>query len=169
MRASYTSLFLIGGLLLVGAGCSQATPTPAPTANNNTNAVVPVNTNTVRENDNQNTNLNSNVNTPTNTNTNTAVDDDSGKTKSFSVEASNFAFSLKEIKVKQGDRVRITVTNKGGFHDWKLDEFSLATKQLQADQSETIEFVADKRGTFEYYCSVGQHRAMGMKGNLIVE
>jgi plastocyanin len=29
--------------------------------------------------------------------------------------------------------------------------------------------VADKKGTFEYYCSVGQHRALGMKGKLVVE
>jgi plastocyanin len=32
-----------------------------------------------------------------------------------------------------------------------------------------IEFVANKKGKFEYYCSVGEHRAMGMKGNLVVE
>ena len=32
-----------------------------------------------------------------------------------------------------------------------------------------VEFTVDKTGTFEYYCSVGQHRANGMVGNLIVE
>lgn len=89
--------------------------------------------------------------------------------KEFEVTASNFSFSLKEIKVKQGDKVRIVFKNAEGFHDWKLDEFNAATKQIGTAQQETVEFTADKKGTFEYYCSVGQHRANGMKGNLIVE
>jgi len=33
----------------------------------------------------------------------------------------------------------------------------------------SVTFVADKTGTFEYYCSVGNHRAQGMVGKLIVE
>jgi plastocyanin len=89
--------------------------------------------------------------------------------KAFTVTGNNFAFDLKEMKVKKGDRVRVTFKNAEGFHDWRLDEFTAATQKLQAAQEETVEFVADKAGTFEYYCSVGKHRAMGMKGNLIVE
>lgn len=89
--------------------------------------------------------------------------------KEFSVMASNFKFSMDEIRVKKGDTVRIIFKNEIGMHDWKIDEFSVATKVLQTGQEETIEFVADKAGEFEYYCSVGNHRAMGMKGMLIVE
>lgn len=92
-----------------------------------------------------------------------------GATKSFTVIGDNFAYDLKEIKVKKGDKVRITFRNAEGFHDWKLDEFNVATAKLQAATEETVEFVADKSGTFEYYCSVGSHRAMGMVGKLIVE
>lgn len=89
--------------------------------------------------------------------------------KTFVVEGGNFTYSVPEIKVKQGDTVSITFVNKEGFHDLVIDEFNVKTKQLQANQEETIEFVADEAGTFEYYCSVGQHRQMGMVGNLIVE
>ena len=89
--------------------------------------------------------------------------------REFTIDASNFAFSLKELEVNEGEMVRITLTNKMGMHDWKLDEFNVGTKVLQAGQSETIEFLADKKGTFEYYCSVGQHRANGMKGTLTVK
>ncbi len=91
------------------------------------------------------------------------------KSADFTVKANNFAFDMKEIRVKKGDLVKITLDNTEGFHDWKVDEFSAATKVLKVGESETISFVADQAGTFEYYCSVGQHRAMGMKGNLIVE
>jgi len=89
--------------------------------------------------------------------------------KAFTVTGSNFKFSLKEIRVKKGDTVRITFKNSGGNHDWKVDEFNAGTKVLSTGQEETIEFVANKTGTFEYYCSVGSHRSMGMKGNLVVE
>lgn len=92
-----------------------------------------------------------------------------GAVKEFTiVGTANMKFSLNEMKVKKGDKVKVTFKNEGGFHDWMLDEFSAKTKQLQAGQSETVEFVADKVGTFEYYCSVGQHRAMGMKGSFVV-
>ncbi len=56
-----------------------------------------------------------------------------------------------------------------GFHDLVIDEFNARTAQLQTGQSEIIEFVADQSGEFEYYCSIGSHRAMGMVGKLIVE
>lgn len=89
--------------------------------------------------------------------------------KTFEIDASTFKFSLTEMKVKKGDKVRVTVTNIGGTHDWVIDEFDARTKQLSDGESDTVEFTADQSGTFEYYCSVGQHRQLGMKGNLIVE
>ena len=89
--------------------------------------------------------------------------------KEFAVTGDNFSFSPAEIKVKQGDRVKIIFTNARGNHDFKLDEFAVATKLLKAGESETVEFVASKTGSFEYYCSVGTHRAMGMVGKLVVE
>ncbi len=89
--------------------------------------------------------------------------------KTFEVAGTNFKYSVEEIRVKKGDTVRIVFTSESGFHDWVVDEFDARTKQLQAPGSETIEFVADEVGEFEYYCSVGQHRANGMVGTLIVE
>lgn len=88
--------------------------------------------------------------------------------KTFNVSATSFSFNLKTITVNKGDTVKIVVTNSGGQHDFVIDEFNKRTPILGSGQSSTIEFVADKTGTFEYYCSVGTHRQMGMKGNLIV-
>ena len=94
-----------------------------------------------------------------------------GEVKSFEVEGKPFEFSLKEIRVNEGDRVRITFKNTEGMHDWVIDEFSARAKQIQAGETDTVEFVANKKGTFEYYCSVGNgfHRQQGMVGKLIVE
>jgi len=92
-----------------------------------------------------------------------------GTTKEFTVTGSNFKFDVPEIRVKEGDTVKINYKIASGFHDFVIDEFNVKTKQQNGPAQETVTFVADKAGTYEYYCSVGQHRSMGMKGNLIVE
>ena len=56
-----------------------------------------------------------------------------------------------------------------GFHNFTVDEFNARTRQINAGETDTIQFTADKAGTFEYYCNVGNHREMGMVGKLIVE
>ena len=50
-----------------------------------------------------------------------------------------------------------------------IDEFGVAAKQAQSPNEEVLEFTADKVGSFEYYCSVGTHKAMVMWGTLKVE
>ncbi len=89
--------------------------------------------------------------------------------KSFTVDGQNFSFSLTEIKVNLGDKVKITFNNVSGFHNFVLDEFNVKMDPFQGPGTREVQFVADKTGTFEFYCSVNNHRQMGMKGKLIVE
>ena len=89
--------------------------------------------------------------------------------KTFNISGENFKFSQDEIRVKQGDTVRINFSSSTGFHDWVVDEFNASTDQVNPGTPTEVQFVADKAGTFEYYCSVGNHRQMGMVGRLIVE
>ena len=77
-------------------------------------------------------------------------------------------FSISEIKVKKGDTVRIKVTNTKGNHDFALDEYGIKVP-TPLDKEVTIEFKADKAGSFKYYCSMPGHRMMGQEGTLIVE
>ena len=88
--------------------------------------------------------------------------------REITVEGGKFYFKPATITARKGETVRVTFKNADGMHDWNIDECKVATKVIQAGQEETIEFVADKIGTFEYYCSVGNHRAMGMKGTFTV-
>ncbi len=89
--------------------------------------------------------------------------------KMFMVNGSNFVFDVKEIRVKEGDTVTIHFMSADGFHDLVIDEFNARTEKLQTGGMSMVTFVANKKGTFEYYCSVGSHRAKGMVGKLIVE
>lgn len=92
-----------------------------------------------------------------------------GAVKEFTVTGKNFSFAPAAMTVKKGDTVKITFKNESGTHDLRVDGYKVGTKTLQTGQSETITFVADKAGSFEYYCSIGQHRQMGMKGTLTVQ
>jgi len=87
----------------------------------------------------------------------------------FTVTGQKFSFNPSSIVVKKGDQVKITFKSLDGLHDFKIDEFGAATKRVNAGEEDTITFTADKTGSFEYYCSVGTHRAMGMHGTLTVE
>ncbi|MBW2963865.1 cupredoxin domain-containing protein [Candidatus Woesearchaeota archaeon] len=94
--------------------------------------------------------------------------------KTFKLEGRNFRFIMDgvespDLRVSKGDRVRIELTGGDMVHDWVVDEFGAATTKVSAGESTTVEFIADSTGTFEYYCSVGAHRANGMVGKLIVE
>lgn len=111
-----------------------------------------------------NTNQSNQTNTETNTPSIT-----NPEVKTFDIVGTPFAYAPNEIRVKKGDTVKINFTNNEGFHDLTIEGYDMKTKQLQAGQSETIEFVADKEGSFTYYCSVPGHREKGMVGSLIVE
>ena len=85
------------------------------------------------------------------------------------LSAEDYSFSEKIITVQKGQRVRIELAVTEGFHDWVVDEFDVATAQVSEGDNTAVEFMADQTGEFEYYCSVGSHRAMGMVGTLIVQ
>jgi len=92
-----------------------------------------------------------------------------GTTKTFTIDSYSYGYDVKEIRVTEGDTVTINLTNSAGLHDWVVDEFDAATEIIRAGEETSVTFVADKVGTYEYYCSVGNHRAQGMIGTLIVE
>ena len=86
----------------------------------------------------------------------------------ISVEGGMFYFKPNVIQAKKGEVIKITFTNKEGFHDFVLDKFNVKSKVINAGESETIEFTPDELGEFEFYCSVGDHKQKGMVGKLIV-
>lgn len=90
-------------------------------------------------------------------------------TKEFTLDGFNFGYDVTEIRVNEGDVVTINLTVSDGFHDWVVDEFDAATEKIRAGGLTSVTFTADKKGTYEFYCSVGSHRAEGMVGTLIVE
>lgn len=90
--------------------------------------------------------------------------------KEVVLEASEFKYDLQEINLKRGEKVRFTLKNVGKMsHDFVIDEFGVRTKIINGGETDTIEFVPEKTGNFEFYCSVGNHRQLGMMGKVVVE
>jgi plastocyanin len=90
-------------------------------------------------------------------------------TLTFTVHGGMFYFVPNVIKVKKGDTVKIVYVNDGGHHDFNLDEFGFKIAASDGGTTSTQQFVADKVGSFEYFCSIGSHRKFGQKGTLVVE
>lgn len=92
-----------------------------------------------------------------------------GEVRQFNLDAYNFGFSEETIIVNEGDTVTITVTSTDGLHDWVVEGFGAATERVSVGDMASVTFIADSAGEYEFYCSVGNHRAQGMTGTLIVQ
>jgi cytochrome c oxidase subunit 2 len=79
--------------------------------------------------------------------------------------AKDFEYDQKEIHVKKGDKVKITLTSDDGGHGFTIPDYNVTI-----NGNGSAEFTADKTGTFEYHCSVmcGSGHSK-MTGKLIVE
>ncbi len=92
-----------------------------------------------------------------------------GNRKEFTITAKQWAFSPSSIKVKKGDMVVLKVTSADVAHGLMLPAFNVNTT-INKGETKTIEFVADKAGTFTFSCNVpcgAGHKAM--TGTLVVE
>ena len=94
---------------------------------------------------------------------------DTSEVKVVNIEGGAFYFKPNEIRAKAGETVKIVFTNAGRIHDFVSDELSVQSSKISVGETTEVVFTPQTPGTFEFYCSVGNHRAMGMKGTLIVE
>lgn len=88
-----------------------------------------------------------------------------GEGKAIEIKATNWAFDQKEIRVKQGETITISLTNEQGLHNILIKGYD---KTIEAGKPVT--FVADRAGEFEFVCNImcGSGHA-DMVGKLIVE
>ena len=91
-----------------------------------------------------------------------------GEIKEFTMTAKQFAFEPAVIEINKGDRVKIVVTSLDVPHGISIPEYSI-NERLDPEKPVTIEFTADKEGTFTAFCSVfcGAGHS-NMKGKIIV-
>lgn len=91
-----------------------------------------------------------------------------GNTKTFDITAKKFEFTPSQITVKTGDKVIINLTSLDVTHGFAIAGYGI-NKTVNPGATTTIEFIADKTGSFEFRCSVpcGEGHT-DMKGTLSV-
>ena len=106
----------------------------------------------------------------------------------LTVSAFEWGFEPQAIALAQGEEVRIVLQNDGSIlHNLKIEEelsadviSSESTGPLSADEGElfvgadggqrgVLVFVPQEPGTFVFYCTIQNHRQLGMEGVLVVE
>ena len=92
-----------------------------------------------------------------------------GEVRVIEMEAGAFYYKPDQIRVKKGETVRIVMNSVDMVHDLVIDELNIQIPITKSGEMNVVEFTADTVGEFEFYCSVGSHRAQGQVGTLIVE
>ena len=89
--------------------------------------------------------------------------------RTIDVVASRFQFEPSIISVARGDRIRLRLRSADRDHRFAIKAFRVKTLIPKTGETVTVEFVADRAGTFEFtcaeYCGTGHS---GMKGRLVV-
>ena len=90
---------------------------------------------------------------------------ESSETQAIEVSSVDFSFELAEDTFSPGT-YEITLTNEGGAtHDLVVErdgEDVAASEQIGPGESSTFEVTLEE-GEYVFYCSVGNHRSMGME------
>ena len=83
--------------------------------------------------------------------------------------AKKYEFNPEEIRVKQGENVRLLITATDRSHGIEIKELGIKVR-LEEGKETPVDFTADKPVEYEFKCSVRcGWRHGSMKGTLIVE
>ncbi len=77
----------------------------------------------------------------------------SPQTRTFKLDARQFAYSPSELKVNAGDTVTIQLVSTDVVHGLYVDDYDVSVS-ADPGQSATLTFVADKPGSFRFRCNV---------------
>lgn len=97
-----------------------------------------------------------------------AAQDQAPNRREFTIRASEYRFSPDRLEVTQDDLVKLTIQSADVAYSFTIDEYRVA-RRVPAGGSTTIEFRADRAGTFSFYSSMtndGRHASM--RGELVV-
>ena len=88
--------------------------------------------------------------------------------REFTLVGRDYAFTPARLEVLQDDLVKVTVQSADVAYSFTIDDYRLS-RRIPAGGSTTIEFRADRPGTFPFYSNMtSDARHEKMRGDLIV-
>lgn len=92
------------------------------------------------------------------------------KVELVEISGSEYSFSPSKITLKKGEKTRITFKNVGNApHNLVIPDLGVSTAVISGGQEVSVEATPAKTGEFMFYCSVGNHKDLGMEGQVVVE
>lgn len=92
--------------------------------------------------------------------------------QTYEIVMTDFSFSEEQINARPGETVTIDLSVQSGSHDFVIDEFNTRSQIIGSGQTDSITFTVPEDvapgTTYDYYCSVGNHRQLGMEGQLVI-
>ena len=79
---------------------------------------------------------------------------ETGDVKEVTIDMYNFGFEQTGDDIVVGDTVKLTVKSTSGIHGINIPKLGVSVEPLSPGQSKTVEFVAEKSGSFDYYCNI---------------
>jgi len=73
--------------------------------------------------------------------------------RTFKIEASQFAYAPAELRVNPGDTVTLQLVSTDVVHGLYVDGYNISV-EADPGQSATLTFTADKPGSFRFRCNV---------------
>ncbi|OGQ54728.1 MAG: hypothetical protein A3J24_10610 [Deltaproteobacteria bacterium RIFCSPLOWO2_02_FULL_53_8] len=89
----------------------------------------------------------------------------------FEIKATKPAFTPSSITVNKGDHVTLKIIAEDHAHGIHIDEFGLEDVIIPENESRTLEFTADKAGTFSFPCTkyCGYRHLIGRRPRLEIK
>jgi cytochrome c oxidase subunit 2 len=88
--------------------------------------------------------------------------------RAVSMVVSRDGFQPREISVRKGETVRLTIKSGDGEHCFAVDDLRVE-KRVLPGRTTTVDVTPDKAGTFTYYCCLETGAAADrQRGRLIV-
>jgi len=148
-------LILLIAAAVIVAGCTQAPTLNGQNPGANIPSVADAGANAATPPADTGTTPPANIPPPSTDNTSTPPTTPPATVKELKIEAYNFGFRvLNDVKINKGDTVKLTVTSAEGTHGFAMPDFNINLAPIAPGDVKTATFVADKSGTFTYFCNV---------------
>lgn len=115
---------------------------------------------------------NSDIHNGENDSDNSSNSSDDSEEFDIELEMRNFKYSDTLIEAAPGDVLKIKLVSEGGTHDFVIDQLDISSGEIFTGKSKIITIAIPddfEPGDYQFYCSISDHRAMGMVGTLRIK
>lgn len=93
-----------------------------------------------------------------------------GEVREIVITGNEYSFSPKAISLTAGETVKITFKNTGNLpHNLVITELGVSTDEILGGKEDSVTVTVKKTGMYTFFCSISNHRQLGMEGKVEVK